>query len=601
MRWGLYLCVGLISASLWAEPPMDLESPFLKTALIKEDNGLIVEKAVRKGKIKGGLIELDKDEGGLLVLPVEQVLAVLPKIPLAGTTYLQSDAQRALETLTKAQKIYPERAEVSPSALIEWDKLSHQVTEADQAERKALENWFQSASEVSPEAKTEEIRALVEQGEGFVEKFPDQEKRINQQVRGLKEISKIDLSKTANLGFPIGSFGDNFVPGAILWAVLLIPVILVIHGISGTIQGFKERLPLAALLRFFVAFVAGSFLVLIFWPDSIPQANGSRGSQSVAHRALWLTRNMIEGWADQPVQKINMPLETWEGLVVEKLQPGVEDISSLLWHLEKPVFSKTNGQYSVLQPLVLKIVPVTLKFIFSIPEKGQSWNDAQLIGFQIGHLPLGKFIGSLALQPIAFAYESVRSSYGLDKGVQWMSGEVGALVVEIPSAQKKRPQVKETISAKELAEVYDQGFGGIYKNRYVAVEGDLVEVQSRREIVGGDSLKREDPFDEFYMEGLPIDRNRRIPVRIRCQIKSEKTFFLDGKGDLFEGAPNPQNPRTDIPVLRKGTSGTKTRISAGRVESGESERRLINIYDCRKLEGYEAGQWKVLWEAPGAK
>jgi hypothetical protein len=288
-------------------------------------------------------------------------------------------------------------------------------------------------------------------------------------------------------------------------------------------------------------------------------------------------------------------------LVVEKLQPGVEDLSSLLWHLEKPVFSKTNGQISVLQPLVLKIVPVTFKFIFAIPEKGQSWNDAQLIGFQIGHLSLGKFIGSFALQPIAFAYESVRSSYGLDKGVQWMGGEVGALVVEIPSAQKKRPQAKETISAKELAEVYDQGFGDIYKDRYVTVEGDLVEVQSRREIVGGDSFKREDPFDEFYMEGLPIDRNRRIPVRIRCQIKSPKTFFLDGKGDLFEGAPNPQNPRTDIPVLRKGTSGTKTRISAGRVESGESERRLINIYDCRKVEGYEAGEWKVIWEAPGAK
>jgi len=580
---------------------MDLESPFLKTALIKENNGLTVEKAVRKGKIKGGLIELDKDEGGLLVLPVEQVLAVLPKIPQTGTAYLQSDAQRALETLNKAQKIYPERAEVSPSALIEWDKLSRQATEADQVERKALENWFQSVSEVPPEAKTEEIRALVEQGEGFAEKFPDQEKRIDEQVKGLKEISKIDLSKTANLSFLIGNFGDNFVPGAILWAILVIPIILVIHGISGATQGFKERLPLAALLRLFIALIAGYFLVLVLWPDSIPQPNGNKGSQSIAQRALWLSRNMVEGWADQPVQKINMPLETWEGLVVEKLQPGVEDLSSLLWHLEKPVFSKTNGQFSVLQPLVLKIVPVTLKFIFAIPEKGQSWNDAQLIGFQVGHLPLGKFIGSFALQPIAYAYESVRSSYGLDKGVQWMGGEVGALVVAIPSAQKKRPQAKETISAKELAEVYDQGFGNIYKDRYVAVEGDLVEVQSRKEIVGGDSLKREDPFDEFYMEGLPIDRNRRIPVRIRCQIKSEKTFFLDGKGDLFEGAPNPQNPRTDIPVLRKGTSGTKTRISAGRVESGESERRLINIYDCRKLEGYEAGQWKVLWEAPGAK
>ena len=601
MRWGLYLCLGLFSAGLWAEAPMDLDSPFLKTALIKENSGQIIEKVVRKGKIKSGIIELEKNEGGLLILPSDQVLAVLPQIPQAGATYLQSDTQRALNTLTKAQKIYPERAEVSPSALIEWDKLSHQVTEADQAERKALENWFQSALGVPPEAKTEEIRALVEQGEGFSEKFPDQQKRINEQVRGLKEISKIDLSKTANLSFPIGSFGDNFVPGAILWAILLIPVILVTYGISGTIQGFKERLPLAALLRLFVALLAGSFLVLVLWPDSILQPNVNRGPQSVAQRAFWLTRNMIEGWADQPVQKINMPIEAWEVLVVEKLQPGVEDLSSLFWYLEKPVFVKTKEHFSVFQPLVLKIVPVTLKFVFAIPNKGESWNNAELVGFQVGHLPLGKFVGSLALQPMAYSYESVRSSYGLDKGVQWMSGEEGALVVEIPSAQKKRPQAKETISAKELAEVYDQGFGDIYKDRYVTVEGDLVEVQSRREIVGGDSFKREDPFDEFYMEGLPIDRNRRIPVRIRFQIKSQKTFFLDGKGDLFEGAPNPQNPRTDIPVLRKGTSGTKTRISAGRVESGESERRLINIYDCRKVEGYEAGEWKVIWEAPGAK
>jgi len=598
MRLGLYLCLGLFSAGLLAQAPMDLGSPFLKTALIKENNGQTVEKAVRKGKVKDGVIELEKDEGGLLVLPADQVLAVLPKIPQPGATYLQSDAQRALETLTKAQKIYPERAEVSTAALIEWDKLSRQPTEADQAERKALENWLQSVAAVAPEAKMEQIRALIEKGEGFAEKFPDQEKRIYEQVNGLKEITKIDLSKTASLSIPIGNFGDNFVPGAILWAILLIPIILVIHGISGAIQGFKERLPLAALLRLFIALLAGSFLVLVLWPDSIPQPNDNRGPQSIAQRALWLSRNMVEGWADQPVHKINMPFEDWQGLVIEKLQPGVEDLSSLLWYLEKPVFAKINQQLFVLQPLVLKIVPVTLRFVFTVPEKGHSWNDAELIGFQIGHLPLGKFVGSLALQPIAYAYESVRSSFGLDKGIQWMSGEAGALVVEIPSAHQKRPQAKETISARELAEVYDQGFGDVYKDRYVVVEGNLVEVQSRKEILGVDSFKKEDPFDEFYLEGLPIDNNHRIAIRVRCQIKSDETYFMDGKGDLYKGAPNPQNPNKDMPILRKGTGATKVRISAGRIESGASERRCINIYDCRKLEGFESGQWKVLWAAP---
>jgi hypothetical protein len=293
-----------------------------------------------------------------------------------------------------------------------------------------------------------------------------------------------------------------------------------------------------------------------------------------------------------------MPFEVWQDLVVEKLQPGVEDLSSLLWYMERPVFAKTNEHLFVLQPLVLKIVPVTLKFVFTVPEKGHSWNDAELIGFQIGHLPLGKFVGSLALQPMAYAYESVRSSYGLDKGVQWMSGEAGALVVEIPSAHQKRPQAKESISAKELAEVYDQGFGDIYKDRYVVVEGDLVEVQSRKEMIGGDSFKREDPFDEFYLEGLPIDNNHRFAIRVRCQIKSDETYFIDGKGDLYKGAPNPQNPSKDMPILRKGTGATKVRISAGRIESGASEHRCINIYDCRKLEGFESGQWKVLWAAP---
>jgi len=622
----LVLCVffGLFSAGLWAQAPMDLESPFLKTALIKENTGLTVEKAVRKGKVKDGIIELERDEGGLLVLPADQVLAVLPRIPQAGTTYLQSDAQRALNTLTKAQKIYPERAEVSPNALIEWDKLSRQATEADLAERKALENWFQSVTEVSPEAKTEEIRALIEKGEGFAEKFPEQEKRIYDQVKGLKEISKIDLSKTASLSIPIGDFGDNFVPGAILWVFLLIPIILVIHGISGAIQGFKERLPLAALLRFFIALLAGSFLVLVLWPDSIPQPNGNRGPQSIAQRALWLSRNMIEGWADQPVHKINMPFEAWQGLVVEKIQPGVEDLSSLLWYLERPVFAKTNEHLFVLQPLVLKIVPVTLKFVFTVPEKGHSWNDAELIGFQVGHLPLGKFVGSLALQPMAYAYEGVRSSYGLDKGVQWMSGEAGALVVEIPSAHQKRPQAKESISAKELAEVFDQGFGDIYKDKYVTVEGVLDEVQSTRENLGKGALEKADPLDDFYLIGIP-GKGLKRRIRIRCQIKSqERSYFLDGKGDLYykeytkkiveetndkktavgSGSSNEKpaiqelvtslNPSDDQSIFRKG--GT-VKFYGGRVESSKVEMETVTIYDCQKFEVKENGVSKTLWEA----
>jgi len=603
MYRALFLGLVLGSGMLWAGAPMDLDSPFLKTALIKGVSGEVVEKSVRKGKINGGNVELQKDEGGLLVLPADRVLAVLPKIPQAGETYLQSDAQRALAVLIEAQKLFPDRVEVTASTIAEWDKLSRQATQADEMERKALEEWFQSAAKISPQAKMDEIRALAEQGESFAGKFPDEEKKIHEQVKGLRELSKIDLSKVANPAFQIGSFGDNFVPGAILWVMLVVPLIIFIWGISGAIQGFKERLPLAGLLRLVLALIAGGTLGLVLWPEAIKPSSNTENAEihSSAQRGLWLSRNLIEQWADQPSQKVNVPSEAWLGFISGTLQAGVEDLSTLFWCLEKPRVTRENKQLFIDQPLVFKILPINFKFIFSEPSKGQSWTDVDLTGFKIGHLPLGKLVGSYALQVLSVSYEGVRSGLALDKGVRWVMGSDETLIVEIPSARQKRPVAKDSVSAKELAEVFDQGFGDIYKDKYITVEGDLIEVQSRREIVGGDTFKREDPFDEFYLDGLPVDGIRRVAVKIRCQLKSEKTFFLDGKGDLFEGSPTPQNPRTDIPILRKGVSGTKIRVSAGRIESGGSERRLINIYDCRKLEGYEAGEWKVLWAAPGAK
>jgi hypothetical protein len=577
---------------------MDLESPFLKTALIKENNGLTVEKAVRKGKIKGGLIELERDEGGLLILAVEQVLAVLPKIPQAGNTYLQSDAQRALAVLIEAQKLFPDRVEVTASTIAEWDKLSHQATQADEIERKALEDWFQSAAKISPQAKMDEIRALGEQGESFAEKFPEERKRIYEQVKGLRELSKIDLSKVANPDFQIGNFGDNFVPGAILWVILLVPLIMFISGVSGAIQGFKERLPLAGLLRLVLALTGGGLLGLVLWPDvaKILPTGENTEIHSSARRGIWLSRNLIEQWADQPSQKVNVPSEAWLGFISGTLQGGTEDLSSLFWCLQKPMIKHESKQLLVVQPLVLKILSINLIFVFSEPSKGQSWTEADLTSFKIGHLPLGKLVGSYALQALSVAYEGVRTGFALDKGVRWVMDSDEMLVVEIPSVRQKRPATKDSLSAKELAEVFDQGFGDIYLGKVISVEGDLIDVSSQKEGLGsGTKLAVQDRMDEFILEGVREGASRRYALNVRCQFKSTEAYFLDGKGDLFNSAPNPQNPSSDIPILRRLNGLTKIRISSGRVESKGTETRLITIYDCRKVEGFDGKDWIKIW------
>ena len=72
MCWAKALVWLCAAGLLRAEVPMDLDSPFVHTVLIQEKTGEITEKAVRKGQIKEGLIEFEKEEGGLLILPRKQ-------------------------------------------------------------------------------------------------------------------------------------------------------------------------------------------------------------------------------------------------------------------------------------------------------------------------------------------------------------------------------------------------------------------------------------------------------------------------------------------------------------------------------------------------
>jgi hypothetical protein len=444
----------------------------------------------------------------------------------------------------------------------------------------------------------DEIRALSEQGESFAEKFPEEQKRIYEQVKGLRELSKIDLSKVANPVFQIGNFGDNFIPGAILWVILVVPLIMFISGVSGAIQGFKERLPLAGLLRIVLALTGGGLLGFVLWPDAtkiIPTAENTE-IHSSAQRGLWLSRNLIEQWADQPSQKVNVPSEAWLGFISGTLQPGTEDLSSLFWCLQKPIIKRENKQLLVVQPLVLKILPINLIFVFLEPSKGQSWTEVDLTSFKIGHLPLGKLVGSYALQALSVAYEGVRTGFALDKGVRWAMDSDDMLVVEIPSARQKRPVAKDSLSAKELAEVFDQGFGDIYEGKVISVEGDLIDVSSQKESMGaGTNLAVQDRMDEFILEGVKEGRSRRYALNVRCQFKSTEAYFLDAKGDLFNSSPKPQNPSLDIPILRRRDGLTKIRISSGRVESKSTETRLITIYDCRKVEGFDGKEWFTIW------
>lgn len=628
-QWALGLL--FTSLSLWADGPIDLESPFLKACLIGGNNSEISEKIVYKGKDCGDLFEFEKEDGGLLVLPKKVVLAVLPKLPRSGTRYMQSDAAKALAVLEQAQKKYSQRPEVSPEAIAEWKRLAIEKTVVDQIEYQALEAWFRSSGEVSPQAKQEEIKRLANEGESFARKFPNQAEKIMEQVKGLRDLSRIDLSKTANLTLPLVSYGDNFVAGAILWALLLVPLVLIIQGISGAIEGFKLRLPLACVLRLLVVLASSLFLGAILAPA--PNFRGVSSAESVssnssAQKALWLSRNLVEQWSDQASQRITISAEDWKEFLLKTIQPATEDIDSLFWQLERPYVEIGESRIILLQTVVMKFIPLHFKFTFNVPSVGQEWTSANLVGCRLGMLPLGTLIGGFALEPISHGFSMVRSGFGLDHGVRWTVGKSGSLLIEVPATHRQKPLPKETITAKELAEVFRQGFGEIYKDRYLNVEGVLEEVHSTHDTLGMGVLSAPDPLDEFYLAGIPANGGRQR-IRICCKIKSqEKSYFLDGKGDLYfreyqkkeveqtsntralrgqqsggAGANTPiireifkaQNPNQNQSIFRKG--GT-VKFYGGRIESGKVEMEAVTLYDCQKLEGINNGETKIIWEAP---
>lgn len=589
----------LATGFLQAEVPMDLNSPFVQTVLIQEKNGEIREKAVRKGKINGAVLELKKEEGGLLVLPRTQVVALLPRLPQVGVAYLQSDAKRALKILEVAQDKFPQRPEVAANTIVQWRELGSVKTEYDQVRSTALDEWLKRSSRISSETPPEQLDKMNEEGTEFLIQFPERASEIQRELKGLKEISGIDLRKIESVQFELGPLGENFIPGLILWAFLIIPLVVALKAFPDALKGFREGLPLAGGLRLLIGIAAMTFIVLILLAEKergAKELSQEEAASAAARKAGWFSINHQEKWSNQSAKKIPLPASDWLAFLKEKVLVGSGADSFPFWHLEKPKISTTGTSLVVSQPVIAKFISMHFRFEFSPLKDGQSTTDLELLSASVGRIPLGAFFGGLIWSQLQPSYQPVAEKMGLTQGVSWLAGEGDTIVVDVPQTKKPRPQAKESISARELAEVFDQGFGEIYYGKVITVEGALVEVSSIQETLGdGTKLEKEDPMDEFTLEGIPEGVGQKYALRVRCQFKSDDAFFLDAKGDLFKSAPQAQNPSTDIPILRRQDGLAKVRISSGRVESKSNESRLITVYDCRKVEGFDGKEWIPIW------
>lgn len=599
MRWAMALGWLLSAGFLQAELPMDLNLPFVQTALIQEKTGEITEKAVRKGKINGEVLEFEKEEGGLLVLPRAQVVALLPRLPQEGVAYMQNEAQQALKILEVTQDKFPKRPEVAASVIAEWRKLSSSKTKHDQVRSAALDEWLKQSSRISSETAPEQLEKVNREGVELLAQFPDRATEIERELKGFKELLGIDLKKIDSVHFELSPFGENFIPGLVLWALLIIPLVVALKAFPEAFQGFREGVPLAGGLRLLIGITALTFVVLILLPgkkEGVKKALQVEATSTAARKAVWFSINHQEKWTNQNAKKITLPTSEWLAFLEEKIIIGNGADSFPYWYLDKPKILTTESSVLFLQPVRAKFISLPFLFNFSLPQAGQSLTGLELRGAALGKIPLGAAMGQLVWSLFQPSYQSLVEKCGLNQGIRWLMGEDGTVVIEVPEFKKPTPKAKESLSARELAETFDEGYGGIYDGKVVTVEGDLVQVVSENESLGTNTgLAVQDWLDEFILEGIPESGSRKTALRVRGLFKSPETYFLDAKGDLFRRAPNAQNPVSDIPILRRRNGITKVRLSEGRLESRPTETRLITLYDCRRVEGYDGKSWVVIW------
>ena len=182
---------------------MDLESPFLKTALVKGATGAIEEREVTKAKIVGDKIELITTKGGVALFPATDVSAVLPKLPSAGVVCQLGDVDEAIRMLESLPTDLKQRPEASIETLQKWKDLRKPAEEAEakrkqeelreqeeklKQEEAKINDWMKDVADFQKPRSEIDLAAIREQGQKFLDLKVGDERKVREGLALLAQV-----------------------------------------------------------------------------------------------------------------------------------------------------------------------------------------------------------------------------------------------------------------------------------------------------------------------------------------------------------------------------------------------------------------------------
>ena len=618
MRWGLHLCVGLISASLWAESPMDLESPFLKTALVKGTGGGLEEREVTKAKILGDKIELTTTKGGVALFPVTDVSAILPKLPNTGVIYQLKDVDEAIRFLESLPADLKQKPEASAETLQKWKDLRKPAEEADakrrEEEKRAEEEklkqeeakineWMKDVADFQKPRSEIDLAAIREQGQKFLDLKVGDERKVREGLALLAQVVGKEKGGPLPDLVKLNEIQPKLVADDLLvWVVvgvLAISFFGLLIGLSFTSSGLT-RLREGAILGGIifgglgVAILAG--LALIWWPVS---GEGEPVGLTVSpemEQVVRFAKNSVKPVYFLPSMEFRVPSYDFATGILASLPPSEEAAGMFKGKLKEGKLWIAKDRYIWTQPVTALGIPIPVSFVFEgKAPTAESWQEITPDRVSLGKLVIPEPLESAFAESMKAILQGGLNSGGLS-GIKAKSGEGNDLIVSTQSSGTKpvlaaitaTSSYRKEISAEDLAKIFVGNKGAEFNGKIVLIEGVVDKISSGSEFSGvanagiGDPSNKgkapqkikDDQFDVFYLHGMDSYGYRKDPLYIKLVIKSPDVFVMDSYGDVYKG-PN-ANIVKEKALIKKGYRVKF--LKEGRVQSDQIKNNEIEVY-----------------------
>jgi hypothetical protein len=625
---------------------MDLDSPFLKTLIFKESTGTLNEREVARVKITEGKIESANTKGILTLVPTNDVVAILPKLPDSGILYQLKDVEQAIRLLESLPNDLKQRSESSMETLQKWKDLRKSAEEADArkvveekevARKKAAEKskvegeqyatWIKNSSDFLKPRNVAELDELRHEGEGFLANKSGDPVKVYDSLAMLSQILPIEKGGPLPNLEKLNEIQSKVSPDdLIVWVVvgiLILSFFGLLIGLNSLLSGFtraREGSILGGIIFCGIGIGVLVGLTLIWWPVD---GGGELMAPTVAssmERVILFAKNSVKPIYYLPNSEFRVSAKDFTASILASLSVSDEPSGMFKGRLKKGKLWVKNDRWSWSQPVTALGIPLPVCFLFQgkVPQ-GVEWKEIVIDHVSMGHIKLPDGLVSLFSEGMKASMQGGLNAGGFS-GIKVLQEDSGFLTLLTPSGGVKpkvevvkattepeaQPQVvgeiyqKET-TAEALGRFVREGKLSAFAGKFVVLDGIVEEVTSGSEFSGnvhaskGEGVKSpsikatEEDFDIFYLKSTP---------RIKCFIKSEKTFVTDSRRDIYVG------PKANIvnaePLIK---NGLRVKFKKeGRVEGlnkiGEIEIYGVRLDSASDIECYEPVQSISFSELP---